>query len=169
MKVSEAIKIRRSVRKYKKERIPKKIITQLLESARLAPSAGNRQEWKFIVVENEEKRKALALAAGQEFVGEAPVVIVGVALSPNRVMSCGVPAYAVDLGIALTHIVLHGVELGLGSCWIGAFNQEEVKKILEIKEEYKVVALLPIGYPAESPTPRERKGLEEVVSYNRFE
>lgn len=169
MDVSNAIQARCSIRGYKDKEIPEAVLNKILEAARLAPSAGNRQEWKFVVVRDIERRQALALAAGQDFVAEAPVVIAAVSLAPTGVMSCEVPTYAVDLAIAVDHITLQAAELGLGSCWIGAFSQKEVKKILNIPEQYKVVALLPIGYPDTPPGPKVRKSFDEIVCYETFE
>lgn len=169
MKVKDAIRERRSVRSYKSKGIPEDDLETILEAARLAPSAKNCQSWKFIVVKDEEKREALAHAAvNQTFVSEAPVVIVAVAIEPEYVMRCEVPAYAVDLAIAVDHMTLQAVELGLGTCWIGAFYQDKVKKILQIPDEYKVVALLPVGYPATSGGFKNRKSLEEIVNYETF-
>jgi len=139
-----------------------------LEAARLAPSAHNAQDWKFIVVKNDKARKRLAQAAGQDFVGEAPVVIVAVSLNPQDLMSSGVPAYAVDLAIAVDHMTLVATEQGLGTCWIGAFSQEKVKETLDIPPQYKVVILLSLGFPADTPKPKSRKSLEEVVSFEEF-
>jgi len=158
------IKTRRSVRSYKPDSVPEEKLKKVLEAARLAPSAHNEQEWKFVVVRDAEKRKKLAeTAMDQEFVGEAPVVIVAVALEPEEVMSSGVPNYAIDLAIAVDHMTLAAVEEGLGTCWVGAFSQEKVKKVLGIPERYKVVVLLPLGFPADKPGPKSRKNLEEIV------
>ncbi|MCK4353349.1 nitroreductase family protein [candidate division WOR-3 bacterium] len=169
MDVNQAIKERRSVRAYEDKEIPEDVLNKLLEAARLAPSAANRQQWKFIVVKDKTRRKELARASREQaFVGGAPVVIAAVSLDPGYIMGCDVPEYAVDLSIAIDHITLQAVELGLGSCWIGAFSQEEVKKILNIPPQYKVVALLPIGYPADSPVPKSRKSIKEIVCYETF-
>ncbi|PIU29373.1 MAG: nitroreductase, partial [Candidatus Hydromicrobium americanum] len=149
--------------------IPEESLNKILEAARLAPSAANRQLWKFVVVRDKKRRRALADAAGgQGFVGEAPIIIAAVGLQPDHLMGCGVPAYAVDLAIAVDHMTLQAVELGIGSCWIGAFSQEGVKKILKIPDKYKVVTLLPIGYPATSGGSKIRKSVEEVVCYETF-
>ena len=83
-------------------------------------------------------------------------------------MSSGVPAFAVDLAIAVDHMTLKATEEGLGTCWIGAFSQEKVKKVLEIPERYKVVVLLPLGFPADTPEPKSRKNIEEIVCYENF-
>ena len=169
MDVQQAIKTRRSVRSYKAEPVPEEKLKKVLEAARLAPSAHNEQEWKFIVVKDAKRRKELAEAAlGQSFIAQAPVVIVAVATDPEPVLSSGVPAYAVDLAIAVEHMALQATEEKLGTCWIGAFNQEGVKNILKILGRCKVVALLPLGYPADKPRPKSRKSLEEIVSYENF-
>jgi len=162
MAIIDMIKDRRSIRIYKDEGIPKGKLDKLLEAARLAPSAGNRQNWKFIVVEDEQIKNQLVNASNnQAFVGTASYVIAGIGDSVQK-------WHQVDLAIALEHIALEAVELGLGTCWIGAFNEEEVKKILKIPHDKKVVALLTVGVPAESPAPRPRKALEEIVVYNEY-
>jgi nitroreductase len=169
MDVYEAIRTRRSVRAYQNKPVPEDALNRILESARLAPSAGNRQDWKFIVVRNPETIKAIAEAANnQQFITQAPVVIVAVSLNPDRVMSCEVPAYAVDLAIAVDHITLSATAEGLGTCWIGAFSQSKMKEILGVPDKYKIVTLTPLGYPADSPRPKVRKSLEEIVCYERF-
>jgi nitroreductase len=149
MNVFEAIKKRRSVRSYLDKSIEEEKLNAVLEVGRLAPSAGNRQEWRFVVVKDCDVRRKLGEAAnGQSFVGEAPVVIVACAVTDGHVMSCGQPCYPIDVAIALDHISLAAVEYGLGTCWIGAFNEGKVKEILGIPEEVRVVELMPIGYPA---------------------
>ncbi|KPJ50371.1 nitroreductase [candidate division TA06 bacterium DG_26] len=169
MKIAELIKERRSVRSYKDMDVPDEKLISILNAARMAPSAGNRQPWKFIVVREKKKREALGRAAsGQGFVAEAPVVIAAVALYPDRVMECGVPSYAVDLAIAVDHMTLAAVEEGLGTCWIGAFSQNEVRKILGIPQSHTVVTLLPLGFPADTPRSKIRRPLEEIVCYESF-
>lgn len=169
MEVSEAIRKRRSVRAYKSKDIPEELLNKLLEAARLAPSASNKQGWKFVVVKDKEIKKALSIAASnQAFIADAGIVIAAVSLEPEHIMRCKVHTYAVDLAIAVDHITLEAASLGLGSCWIGAFSQEEVKKILKIPEKYKVVALLPVGYPADSPRPKDRKQLKDIICYDSF-
>ena len=160
----DAIRKRRSVRSYQDRPVEKEKLEKILEAARLAPSAKNRQEWRFIVVTDEEKIKMLVDACkGQRFVGEAPVVIAGLAdPSVSR-------WYKVDIGIAMEHMALEAVELGLGTCWIGAFYPEKVKEILDIPDEKEVVALLTLGYPKdEGERITSRKSLNEIVCYNRY-
>lgn len=169
MTVYETIEARRSVRKYEEKEIPKDVLERVLNAARLAPSASNRQDWKFILVKEPElKQKVAEAARNQTFIAEADVIIAGVSLNPDRLMSCEVPAYAVDLGIAMEHIALAAVEEGLGTCWIGAFNQKQVKELLGIPAEYKVVELMPLGYPADRHRIKVRKSFDEIVSYDRF-
>jgi len=170
MNVYEAIKTRRSVRSYQDRPVEKEVLERILEAARMAPSARNRQAYKFVVVTDKEIRKKLAIAAhNQHFVAEAPVVIVAVGLTPKEIMSCGIPTDPVDVAIAIDHITLAAVEEGLGTCWIGAFEQEEVCKILNIPSQYKVIELLPLGYPADSSSRQKyRKPLKELVCYQKF-
>ena len=169
MDVMEAIEKRRSVRSYQNKPVSEEKLKKILEAARLAPSAKNLQSYKFIVVKDQKLRdKLMEAAANQSFVGEAPVVIVGVSLNPDYVMTCKIPAYPIDVAIALDHITLAATEEGLGTCWVGKFYQDKVKEILNIPEKYKVVALLALGYPADSPDIKYRKPLEELVCYDTF-
>lgn len=168
MEVFEAIKKRYSCRNYKAESVPEEKLKKILETARLAPSAHNTQEWRFIVVKDAEKRKEIAEAADQGFIAEAPVIIAAVGLNPDDVLSSGIPDYIVNLAIAVDHMALQATEEGLGTCWIGAFSQEEVKKVLAIPGNYKVAFLMPLGFPAEKGRPKTRKNLDEIISYDKF-
>ncbi|HPE64249.1 MAG TPA: nitroreductase family protein [Methanothrix sp.] len=169
MELAEAIRRRRSIRKYLPRKIENDKLDRVLEAGRLAPSAKNLQEWKFIVVRDDGRRKRLAEAAkGQTFVGEAPVVIAACATVTDYVMTCGQLTYPIDLAIAVEHMVLAAAAEGLGTCWIGAFYEEEVKKVLNIPPEIRVVALLPMGYPVESPAPRPRKEMDEIVAFETW-
>jgi nitroreductase len=162
MEVFEAINTRRSIRAYKSAHIPSEKIEKLLEAARLAPSAANRQNWKFVVIDDGGIKKDLAKACNnQAFVSTASHVIAGV-VDPAQKW------HQVDISIALEHIVLEAVELGLGTCWIGAFDGDEVKKLLKIPQEKKVVALITVGYPSESPPSRPRKQIAEIAAYNEY-
>jgi nitroreductase len=170
MDVSVAISQRSSVRAYKATDVEEDKLKKVLEAARLSPSASNRQDWKFIVVRNKETRKKLAKAAfGQTFIGEAPIVIVACGTEPKTFMACGQPAYTVDVSIAFTHMILQAYELGLGTCWIGAFNEDETKKILSIPEHIRVVAMTPLGYPNQPPSQKSRRTLDQIVSYEKYE
>ena len=171
MDALELIKTRRSVRSYQDRSIPEDLLERLLEAARWAPSARNLQPWKLVVVRDEQRRKALAEAAhGQRFVEKAPVILAAVAVDPERMMSCEVPAYAVDTAIAVDHLTLAAADEGLGTCWICAFEQDRVRQILNVPDSCKVVALLPVGYPADAPpSHRSRKPIEELICYEQFE
>jgi nitroreductase len=169
MDVMSAIKTRRSIRAYKDKPIEDEKLEAVLEAGRLAPSASNLQEWKYVVVKDKALRHKLVGAAnGQRFVGQAPAVIVACAVQTDHVMPCGELSYPIDVAISVDHITLAAVEQGLGTCWIGAFKQEEVKKLLGIPEDVRVVVLLPIGYPDVSPGPKSRKSLDEIVTHDKW-
>lgn len=169
MDVFAAIRGRRSVRSYKPQEVEQDKIDKVLEAGRLAPSANNRQEWKFIVVKGPEKKHGLVRAAmNQSFIGKAPVVLAACATESEKVMMCGHPTYAIDVSIAFAYMLLQAYELGLGTCWIGAFNEDEVKTILAVPRDVRVVALSPLGYPASWPDPRPRKGVTEVVCFDGY-
>lgn len=169
MNVMTAIKTRRSVRHYADKPIEEEKLHLVLEAGRLAPSAHNLQDWRFIVVRDPEMKRQLASAANaQRFVGEAAAVIAACALNPERVMSCGEKSYPIDLAIAIDHMTLKAVEEGLGTCWIGAFQQDQVKKLLHIPDNVRVVELLTIGYPTHNPKPTARKTFNEVVTFEKW-
>ncbi len=172
MDVLEAIQKRVSVRAYQDKPVPEEKLRRILEAARLAPSARNSQDYQLIVVKDGKIKKEMAdIHISNSFIDTAPVVIVAVALKPEYVMSGGTPAYPVDSAIAIDHITLVAVKEGLGSCWIGGFNQDRIKELLAIPDKYRVALLLSLGYPAESSDrkPRNtRKPLREITSYDRF-
>jgi nitroreductase len=166
MDVFEAIKKRRSIRAYQDKAVPDEVLRRVLDAARLAPSARNRQEWRFVAVRDPGKRQALAAAAcEQEFLGRAPVVLAFCATEDNDVMTCGQKAGSIDVSIALAYVTLAAVAEGLGTCWLGAFREDQVKALLGIPAGARVVALSPLGYPAEQPGPRGRKEFDMVVSF----
>jgi nitroreductase len=169
MDVMEAIKTRRSIRSYLDKPVEEEKLKRVLEAGRLAPSASNRQEWRYIVVKDKARREKLMIAAkGQKFVLEAPVVLVACALTDNHKMTCGQLCYPIDVAISLDHISLKAVEEDLGTCWIGAFYEDQVKKILSIPDEVRVVELMTLGYPKIFPAPAPRKNLEEIVKYEKW-
>ena len=168
MDLMQAVRARRSIRNFLDKSVEEEKLLAVLEAGRLAPSAKNMQDWRFIVVRDSATRQRLAEAArDQQFVGQAPVVIAACGTS-DLVMTCGQPAYAIDVAIALDHMTLAAASLDLGTCWIGAFCEEKVKEILGVPQEIRVVALLPLGYPAEEPSPRPRKTLDEVVAWEHW-
>lgn len=169
MNVMEAIKERRSVRSYLPDEIHDNILLKIIEAARLAPSAKNLQAWKFIVVKDAEIKQKLALAANQMFLAEAPVIIAAIATDCEHLMRCGVPAYAVDLGIAVEHMALAAAEEGLGSCWIGAFDQHKAKEILHVPDNYTVVTIMPFGKPNEAARKKSRKDVKEILCFDKYQ
>jgi len=175
MDLFEVVEKRRSIREFKPKPVANKDLRKILEAGRLAPSGGNRQPWCFIVVRHPETKKALAVAANnQTFVADADVVIaalgdptVSAAKLPYTLSSTRLP-HRQDPMIAVEHMILAATALGYGTCWIGAFNEKEVKKILKIPESLAVVALLPIGVPDEDPPQRPRKAFTEVFFNESF-
>jgi len=176
MQVLEAIKMRRSIRAYTKAPIPPRSISRMMKALRYAPSACNNQPWHFIWVQDAEVRNKIAAASGkQPWLAEAPYILV----------ACGYPgkAYAhmggygnsvdVDVAIAIDHLTLVAVAEGLGTCWIGAFNEAAVKHLLGVPPEAKVVAMTPIGFPATGDLIRpireeDRMPLTEIISVDRY-
>jgi len=170
MNVIDAICRRRSIRRYKETVVEQKKLDRILEAARLAPSAANKQPWRFIVIADPEAKEKLRPSYNVNWFIQAPVIIV----------ACGVPKEAwhrrdgeeyckVDVAIAMQNLVLASTELGLGTCWIAAFDEKRVKKALGIPKDVKVVAMTPLGYPDEKRGPiTERKPIDEIVSYNHW-
>lgn len=161
---------RKSVRSYLDKEIEENLLNEVLEAGRLAPSACNIQPWKFIIVKEKEKREKLAIASKEQtFVGTAPVIIVACLTEKGFNMGDWFDSGILDVAIALDHMTLQAVHLGLGTCWIGAFNEKEVKKILSIPEKVRVVALLTLGYPRNAKVfQKDRKSFQEIVSFESF-
>ncbi|MEM2105387.1 MAG: nitroreductase family protein [Candidatus Bathyarchaeia archaeon] len=173
MDVLEAIKGRRSIRAFKRQNIPEETVNKLIEAACWAPSAGNIQPWEFIIVRNSEiKRKLVDAALGQEFIAEAPVVIVVCAneeRSARGYGSRGKNLYCIqDTAASIQNIHLAAYSLGLGTCWIGAFREEEARKALKIPDGVRPVAIIPVGYPDETPQPPRRRPIQQVIHYETF-
>ncbi|MEM1565991.1 MAG: nitroreductase family protein [Candidatus Bathyarchaeia archaeon] len=173
MDVFEAIMGRRSIRAYREMEVSQEIVEKLIDAARWAPSAGNIQPWEFIVVRNSETKRRLAEAAlGQSFIEEAPVVIVVCADEERSARGYGTRGRALyciqDTAAAIQNIHLAAYALGLGTCWVGAFREDEVRKILDIPVGVRPVAIIPVGYPAESPAPRSRRPLKQLIHYEKF-
>jgi nitroreductase len=170
MNVFDAITKRKSVRAYLDKPVEKEKLLKVLEAAHLAPSAGNRQEWRIVVVTDAALRKKLASEATRHsFIGEAPIILACCAADTDHVMPCGLKSFAIDVAIAIDHMTLAAVEEGLGTCWIGGFDQSVVKKTLGIPDEVQVVELLPLGYPVdESAVTKNRMALDEIVKYERW-
>lgn len=168
MKILETIKKRRSIRKFHLEKeVSEKQVNQLLEAARWAPSAGNLQSWYFMVVRLPSLKEELVRAAlGQSFIAQASVVIVSCAdlkRSASGYGQRGESLYALqDTTIASQNICLAAVEIGLATTWVGAFDEKKVSQILSLPRTLRPIALLPVGYPAQSPSPPPRRSIKEI-------
>ena len=174
MNVLEAIKGRRSIRAFKSQNVSAEIIKKLVDAARWAPSAGNIQPWEFIIVRKPEIKRRLAEAALDEtFIEEASVVIVVCANENRSSQGYGIRGktlYCIqDTAAAIQNIHLVAYSLGLGTCWIGAFREDEAREILKIPQGIRPVAIIPVGYLAEAPLPPSRRPINQIVHYETFE
>ncbi len=161
MSLLDVIFRRRSIRRYKSKPVPDDVLKNILEAGRLAPSADNIQPWHFIVVTAPEIKRELSGGMWRGFIKDSAFTIVGCGDKTNKWST-------VDVAIALENMVLAAEAQEVGSCWIGVFEEEEIKKLLGIPGNLKVVALVSFGYPAEKLNPRNKKNLETIVHYNRF-
>jgi len=173
MDLFEAIESRRSIRRFDPAvDVPPETVERLLSAAILTENAGNRQPWHFYVVRDPGLREGLVAAAhGQGFISQAPVAIVVCAdaeQSGERYGQRGRELYCLqDTAAAVDHILLAAVALGLGSCWVGAFDESEAARVLDLPGNHRPVAILPIGKPTEAPGRRPRRPLGEVVTYSK--
>ena len=163
------IRSRGSIRSYKDKTIPKQELLNIIESARLAQSAANRQPWEFILLTDPlTKNKLVGATRNQAFVSEAAAVIVCLA-NPERSTRVGpFEGFLIDLAIAIENMALTAWDEGIGSCWIGAFNEESVKELLDIPGHLRVVSLLTLGYPDEQPKGKYRKSLNEILHFEKY-
>ena len=170
MEFSELIKKRYSVRAYKPDPVEEDKLHQVLEAARLAPTAANRQPFQIIVIRTAGREAELRRVYHREWLTQAPLVI----------CACGVPAQGwvrsdgknytdVDVTIAMDHLILAAANVGLGTCWIGAFDPAAAREVLGLPDDVEPIAFTPLGYPADTPRPKGRKPLEELVRYERWE
>lgn len=174
MDIFQVFRDRRSIRKYKDTPVETDKIEQILDAARLAPSWKNLQCWRFLVVNNREQKSALLEAfpeenPGTKAIAAAPVVIVICADPSESGIENGIEYYVADTAIAFEHLCLSAHALGLGTCWMGWYNESVVKKILGIPDAIRVVGVTPLGYPDQEPKARPRKALSEITFYNRWE
>lgn len=173
MELFEAIRHRRSVRAFTEEEVSEHEIKELLEAARLAPSAGNIQPWSFVVVRDHDTKRRLAEAAlNQFFIEKAPVVVIILAdlnRSKQRYGSRGANLYCIqDTAAAIQNMLLAAVALGLGACWVGAFQEDMVSAVIKVPEGFRPVAIVPVGRPAEKPKTSYKRPLEEIVHHETF-
>jgi nitroreductase len=169
MKFQELIEARYSVRAYKPDPVEDGKLQQVLEAARLAPTAVNRQPFQLIVIHTKGREEELNRIYGRDWFVQPPFVI----------CICGVPAlawsrmdgmnyYEVDVTIAMDHLILAATELGLGTCWIGAFDPDAAREVLGLPDTVEPIAFTPLGYPADEPRQKKRKPLSELVRYENW-
>ena len=172
MNVFEAIETRRSIRAYKDTPLTKEQLIRFLEAARLAPSWKDKQCWRILVVTDraaiEKLGELLRHNPGEDVYKTAPCFVLFFADPALSGVRDEKPYYMTDIGIAMENAVLAATEMGLGTCWVGAFTDGPIKEYLGVPEELRLVALTPLGVPDEEPAPRPRKDLEEIVFQNRW-
>lgn len=160
MDVFDAIKERRSIRRYDRKPVKKDDIEKMVEAARLAPSAKNLQPWKLVIVQDPMLLEELVpICQGQEFVSEAGALVIG--------MIDGSKWSTIDLTIAMDHLSLEAVELGYGTCWIGSFDKEDLEENLDLPEGYEPVICMTVGVPKTKPESPTKKTVEELVEWVR--
>lgn len=179
MRFIDLVNKRKSTRSYSSLPVSRDLIDQCLEVARLAPSACNSQPWSFIVVDDENTKNSIAKEAlsgiyrSNQFVKEAPVIIVAITENSTYIarmggMLRGVQYNLIDIGIACDHLTLQAEELGLGTCWLGWFNEDAVKKILGLSKKTRVDVMISLGYPGEETVKNKiRKPLDKVRRYHK--
>lgn len=169
MELMEAIQKRYSCRSYIDKPVEPDKLEKITESARLAPSAKNMQEWRFVFVTEPDKKQKVALAANEQlFLAKASVIIVACS-NTDYIMSCGQPSGPIDVAIALEHIALAATSVGLATCWIGAFDPKNVKPIMNIPKDIEIVDLMALGYPADTEKHNSRLPVDKIVSYNKWD
>lgn len=176
---AEVIGARRAIRRYIDQPVEEEKLQMVLRAARLAPTWANLQCWKIIVVRDAATKQALSdlsnVASGgyaanpaRKALASAPIVLVACADPQKSGVLNGKAYYLVDVGIVMDHIMLTAASLGLGTCFVGVFDEEGVKRTLGVPQNIEVVALTPLGYPERIPEPRPRKDLQEMVAYERW-
>ena len=165
MSLVDVILSRRSIRRYEKKKVPEEVLEKILEVGRQAPSADNMQPWHFIVVTDQDLKERLSTGKWNAFIKESAFTIVGCGYIGGPY---GQEWSTIDTTIAMQNMVVAAWSLKVGSCWIGDFKEDKVKQLLNIPDNWKVVALITFGYPAEKPHPKRKKPIEKIVSFNKF-
>jgi nitroreductase len=168
MTVLEAIRSRYSCRSYQDKPIEQEKLDSIFEAARLAPSAMNAQDWRFVVVTDKESRRQVAETTNRPEVFRKAGAIVAACSNSDHVMRCGQAIGPIDVAIALEHIALQATELGLATCWIGSFYTDKVRTILNIPADVAIIELMAIGYPADSKKETKREPIEKIVCYEKW-
>jgi nitroreductase len=169
MEFSDIIKTRYSVRAYKPDPVRERDLECVLDAARLAPTAANRQAFQLIVVQTQSRAADLKRIYGRDWFVQAPVVICACGLPGETwVRSDGRNYCDVDVAIVMDHLILAAADLGLGTCWIGAFDAGAAREVLGLPDGVEPIAFTPLGYPADEPRPKKRKALCDLVRYERW-
>lgn len=170
MDFSKLVKARYSVRAYKSDSVSEELLQQVLEAARMAPTAANRQSFQLIVISVAGREEELKQIYNRDWFVQAPLIICACGLPEgNWVRMDGKNYNDVDVTIAMDHLVLAAADLGLGTCWIAAFDPDAARRVLNLPDGVEPVAFTPLGHPADSPRPKKRKALDELVRYDRWE
>jgi nitroreductase len=170
MEFSELISMRYSVRGYKSDPVEDDKLQQVLEAARLAPTANNRQPFRLIVIRTAGREAELKRIYQQEWFTQAPLVICACAIPKlSWVRMDGKPYTDVDVAIAMDHLILAATALGLGTCWIANFDPDAAREVLDLPDGVEPVVFTALGYPAVQPGPKDRKSLSEMVFYERWQ
>ncbi len=169
MEFSNLIQRRYSVRAYKPDPVEDNKLQGLLEAARLAPSAANRQALRFIVIHTEGREEELQRIYNRDWFVQPPLVICACGIpSENWVRKDGKNYNDVDVAIAMDHLILAATDAGLGTCWIADFDANAAREVLHLPDDVEPIAFTPLGYPAVQPGPKKRKDLSELVRYERW-
>lgn len=170
MHFSDLIQARYSVRAYKPDPVEDEKLGMVLEAARLAPTAANRQAFRIVVLRTAGREVELGQIYHREWFVQAPLILCACGLpGENWVRMDGKNYNDVDVAIVMDHLVLAAADLGLGTCWIAAFDPDAARRILNLPEGVEPIAFTPLGYPADTPKPKRRKPLDQLVVYDRWE
>jgi nitroreductase len=169
MEFSALIEARYSVRAYKPDPVEDDKLEKVLEAARLAPTAANRQPFQLIVIHTEGREDELRRIYGKGWFVQPPLVIAAVGLTERAwTRSDGRNYVDVDVAIVMDHLILAAADQGLGTCWIGAFDPDAAREVLRLPEGVEPIAFTPLGYPDDKPKPKKRRPLDELVRQDRW-
>jgi len=169
MDFAELIRRRYSVRAYKHDPVPEELLARVLEAARLAPTAANRQAFRLFVIRTEGRREELARVYSRAWFVDAPLVLGVCSLPAEAWVRRDGKSYAdVDAAIVMDHLILAAASEGLGTCWVGAFDPAAARDLLSLPEGAEPIAFTPLGYPADKPTEKKRKSLEQLLRRERW-
>jgi nitroreductase len=169
MEFLELIEKRYSVRAYKPDAVEEDKLQQVLDAARLAPTAANRQPFQLVVIHTEGREEELGRVYGKDWFVQAPLIIAAIGL-PNKAWTRSDDKNYVDVDVAIVmdHLILAAADLGLGTCWVGAFDPDAAREVLGLPDDVEPIAFTPLGYPDDQPKPKKRRALSDLVRYERW-